>query len=430
MTPAAPAPDSHLHPLGEQGPSGAGGLPGRPVTPAAAGLPPLGPGTGCLLLPSSFLEQLTTGQSPPDWHWLCRSRGELGLRTVGSAAGENWFLLDFSPSAPPAVIFTGERPRTRAGQLWPARFGGCGCEGRLGRWERALTGSCPDPAGTGAVPAPGCCSRAVLTPLLRRRIVSQILALAHPSGEKRASSGVPSPSLPPWVRGAGLLPPRGLGRDARARRLQGLQGSSAGGSQGWATLPAAGCPTSLMAQGQPSLCPPRDAAGTAPLQCGGGSQSAAWHQLSLVCWLVGAPVCFRSSSWTAPVQFWLQLICSSGWFLYRLVSALVSGPAQGQLQLSYGSISLQLSSWTTPARFSSSSPVAPVHFMSSSRAAPACSCFQHVLDSHWFRLQLSFISNGSSLFAAPVPARSHLQLILAAAPLSSAPALYSLCLLK
>jgi len=191
-----------------------------------------------------------------------------------------------------------------------------------------------------------------------------------------------------------------------------------GVSLGWAMLSGAGCPTSLTAQRRrdsPACTCPEMLHG---LHCSSGRQlpvsglGPARFGVRLVCWLVGAPICFRSSSWMAPVQFWLQLICGFCLFLYQFVSALVSGPAW-----------LRLSSCMALAHFSFSLPVVPVGFRSSSWRAPArlylqviCFCL------HSFQVQLI---DGSSLFLlparfrlplAPVSAHFPLQLVSAPAP--------------
>lgn len=50
-----------------------------------------------------------------------------------------------------------------------------------------------------------------------------------------------------------------------------------------------------------------------------------WILIWLFCVLVHVPISFSHSSRTSPVQFWLQLVYSSGWFLLWVQVQLMDG---------------------------------------------------------------------------------------------------------
>ncbi|XP_068260301.1 uncharacterized protein [Nyctibius grandis] len=153
------------------------------------------------------------------------------------------------------------------------------------------------------------------------------------------------------------------GAPARPGAARGGCGAPGRSRAACAEADAAACPAP--AWGQPGLCPPRDTGGTALLQPSCGSRSSSWTapvqfwlQLLFVVALVSspaygrlrlvsAPVCgrlqlvcsFRSSSWMAPLQFWLQLVSSS---------SAASSPADAQFQFGRSS-SLSSSSSSSPA---------------------------------------------------------------------------------
>lgn len=312
-------------------------------------------------------------------------------------------------TAGPQPVPTGQVAPVARGCLW-VQEGAWGVPrvgaARLGGQERALSGSGPDPAGTGAVPAPapgvaGCCSVPPLLLLL-------LLCGAEPPpvqpdpGSRPLSRGergrrwAPVPVSPsPPVAGARH---RGAAAQSagQSRPCPGGSRVCRGGSSSGALWAQSDCPTSLPVQGRtdgwtedPShagscgaprkkpgcLRPgrrcrlPRSWLGTALPRPAG--DAAAPAQLfgppfvlgpvpiaGAVGLVVRAPVCCCSSSWTAPVPFagpaqlWFlfQLVDGSGSFPCPLAdgssSSLAAAPAPRHFQLVCGSSSCLLKrSW-------------------------------------------------------------------------------------
>ena len=419
---ASPGMEGQAGVLSPAGGAGCRGLPWTERVRGSQAWPQLGErfcAQGTLALPLV----LPAGR-PRDGESGCRPLAGLPVRPLGGrrAPGTGKAAPVGAQHGGPQPVPTGHVPPVARGCLW-VQEGAWGSRGsrprsppragaaRLGGQERALSGSGPDAAGTGAVPAPapgvaGCWS---VPPLLLLLLLC-VGGFQPDPGSRPLSRGErgrcwgpvpvsPSPPLPSRVHGTGEPLPKAPGRAARAREAAGFAGAAAarglcgrsltvprlslcrdgrtdGGAQPRRELRSpqeeAGPPAP-----RPTLPPaPRVApllAGDSPAspgRCRRGSSSVVW-----------APVCFGSRSNCRCRRFGcagscpllVQLVDGSS-SVCRPSSALVPVPVfllWFQVQLVDGS-----SSFPCQLADGSSSVAALVPFSSGWAAAPAPRRFQ------------------------------------------------------
>ena len=387
---ASPGMEGQAGVLSPAGGAGCRGLPWTERVRGSQAWPQLGErfcAQGTLALPLV----LPAGR-PRDGESGCRPLAGLPVRPLGGrrAPGTGKAAPVGAQHGGPQPVPTGHVPPVARGCLW-VQEGAWGSRGsrprsppragaaRLGGQERALSGSGPDAAGTGAVPAPapgvaGCWS---VPPLLLLLLLC-VGGFQPDPGSRPLSRGErgrcwgpvpvsPCSPLPSRVHGTGEPLPKAPGRAARAREAAGFAGAAAArglcgrsltvprlslcrdgrtdgrrspATPGAAEPPgrsraacaeadAAACPARGPAPGWGQPCLARPVPPRLQLSCLGPRLFWVPFQLPVPSvWLCGllsvaGPACGR-------LQFSLQAQLSSG--SCSRVSALVSGPARGRLQ--------------------------------------------------------------------------------------------------